>query len=129
MLFRSSLHFNSAFPNAAVNGLETYCTTPQGLPSTVTRDYADETERRFPNNDFDDANMRLAMRVHRSLITATATADRGVRRARFMDVLRWQNRPAILVEGGYLSYPAEARRLSDPSHRQRMAEAIVAALE
>lgn len=124
-----SLHFNSAFPNAKVEGLETYCTTPAGLPSTVTRDYADETTRAFPNNSHDAANLRLAAAVHRGLIRSSGAADRGIRRARFMDVLRWQNRPAILVEGGYLSNPAESQRICDPGYRQRLAEAIAAALE
>ena len=32
-----SLHFNSAAPNDQQAGLETYCLTPTGMPSTVTR--------------------------------------------------------------------------------------------
>jgi N-acetylmuramoyl-L-alanine amidase len=45
-----------------------------------------------------------------------------------MDVLRWQNRPSILVEGGYLSNPAEAARIQQPEFRQKLAEAVAAAL-
>ena len=50
--------------------------------------------------------------------------DRGVRRARFIDVLRGQNRPAILIEGGYLSNPAEAAKIESPEFRQKLAEAV-----
>ena len=35
----------------------------------------------------------------------------------------------ILVEGGYLSNPREARLISDPVYRQRLAEAVAGALE
>ena len=45
-----------------------------------------------------------------------------------MTVLRGQNRPAILVEGGYLSNPREARHIEDPAYRQKLAEAVAAAL-
>jgi N-acetylmuramoyl-L-alanine amidase len=124
-----SLHFNGAFPNTEVHGLETYCLTPKGLPSTVTRDFADDASQEWPNNAFDAHNLRLAMRIHRSLIQKTGAVDRGVRRARFMGVLRGQKRPAVLIEGGFLSNPAEAAQISTPAYRQKLAEAVAAALE
>lgn len=123
-----SLHFNSAFPNREAAGLETYSVTPQGMASHVVREFADEPGKAYPNNAHDDANLRLAVAVHRSLLATTGLQDRGVRRARFMDVLRWQNRPSILVEGGYLSNPAEAARIQQPEFRQKLAEAVAAAL-
>jgi N-acetylmuramoyl-L-alanine amidase len=43
-------------------------------------------------------------------------------------VLRGQERPAILVEGGYLSNPNEARLIADPAYRQKLAEAVARAL-
>ena len=124
-----SLHFNSGFPNTQAAGLETYCLTPRGLPSNVTRDFPDDASQAWPNNAFDAANLRLAFRVHRRLLAATGAADRGVKRARFMGVLRGQNRPAILVEGGYLSNPEEARKIGTPAYRQKLAEAVAGALE
>lgn len=123
-----SLHFNSAFPNREAAGLETYSVTPKGMASHVVRDFADEPTRNFPNNAHDAVNLRLALAVQRSLLSMTGQADRGVRRARFMDVLRWQNRPAILIEGGYLSSPQEAARIQSPEFRQKLAEAVAAAL-
>ncbi len=123
-----SLHFNSAFPNREAAGLETYSVTPRGMASHVIRDFADEPTRSFPNNAHDAVNLRLALAVHRSILGMTGQADRGVRRARFMDVLRWQNRPAILIEGGYLSSPQEAARIQSPEFRQKLAEAVAAAL-
>ncbi|MCX6860222.1 MAG: N-acetylmuramoyl-L-alanine amidase [Verrucomicrobia bacterium] len=124
-----SLHFNSSFPNTQAHGLETYCLTPCGLTSTTTRAYADDTTATFPNNQHDAANVVLARRIHRHLLRATGTADRGIRRARFMDVLRGQNRPAVLVEGGFLSNAEESQRINTPAYRQRLAEGVARALE
>jgi hypothetical protein len=50
--------------------------------------------------------------------------DRGVRRARFLGVLQGQNRPALLMEGGYLSNRHEAGLIADPAYRQKIAEAM-----
>jgi N-acetylmuramoyl-L-alanine amidase len=124
-----SLHFNSAGPNARQAGLETYCLTPAGMVSSVTRGYEDDPALVFPNNAFDAENVQLAAWVHRALLQVNGRNDRGLRRARYLSVLRAQNRPAILVEGGYLSNPLEARRIADPAYRQRMAEAVAKALD
>jgi N-acetylmuramoyl-L-alanine amidase len=45
-----------------------------------------------------------------------------------MTVLRGQDRPAVLIEGGYLSNPQEARLIADPYFRQRMADAVARVL-
>ena len=123
-----SLHFNSAGEDANEGGLETYCLTPVGMPSSITRGFADEVGLTFPNNAFDAQNLRLALAVHRALLQANGHLDRGVRRARFPGVLRGQQRPAILVEGGYLSNPQEAARIAEPAYRQMLAEAVARAL-
>jgi N-acetylmuramoyl-L-alanine amidase len=124
-----SLHFNSALPRRDQSGVETYCVTPAGMPSTLTRDYADDLTRIFPNNTFDAENLRYAFLLHRAIVKATGVVDRGVKRARFMSVLRSQNRPAVLIEGGYLSNPGDAERISTPGHRQKLAEAVARALD
>jgi N-acetylmuramoyl-L-alanine amidase len=123
-----SLHFNSAAPNETEAGLETYCLTPVGMPSNLTRGFADEMHQSFPNNAFDTQNLFLALRVHRALLQVNGHRDRGIRRARFPGVLRGQQQPAVLVEGGYLSNPQEARLIEDPAYRQKLAEALVKAL-
>jgi N-acetylmuramoyl-L-alanine amidase len=82
----------------------------------------------FPNNAFDAQNLELALRVHRALLATNKHQDRGVRRARFPGVLRGQRCPAILIEGGYLSNPDEARHIEDGDYRQKLAEAIANAL-
>jgi len=122
-----SLHFNSA-PMAEPSGLETYCLTPVGLPSSINRNYEDHPEQNYPNNMFDEQNLCLALQIQRALVDATHTSDRTVRRARFIRVLRGQNRPGVLVEGGFLSNPREARRIAEPAYRQLLSEAVARAL-
>lgn len=124
-----SLHFNSGIPNRDLMGLETYCLTPTGMPSNIIREYDDDVREAHPNNAFDEQNIQLASRLHGSLLRATGAVDRGVRRARFMAVLRGQNRPAVLIEGGYLSNVGEARRIAMPEYRQALAEGVARALE
>jgi N-acetylmuramoyl-L-alanine amidase len=64
----------------------------------------------------------LAANIQREL--SRLSNNRGVKRARF-HVLRNNARPAVLVEGGFLSNPSEARKIRSPFYRQRLADAIV----
>jgi len=131
-----SLHFNSTEREKTTgkrdertSGLETYCITPTAMPSTLTRGFEDNWSEILPNNAFDAQNLQLAVRIHSALLRATGMEDRGVRRSRFDTVLRGQNRPAILIEGGYLSNPAEAKLIESPEYRQKLAEALANALK
>ena len=124
-----SMHFNSAAPDTRQAGLETYCITPTGLPSNLTRGYSDVWSEVLPNNAFDAQNLQLAVRIHGAVLRAMGIEDRGVRHSRFDTVLRGQNRPAILVEGGYLSNPAEAKLIESAEYRQKLAQALAEALK
>jgi len=125
-----SLHFN-ATPNhnERTRGLETYCLTPTGMPSTLTRGYADPRSESLPNNAFDAQNLQLAVRVQSALVRATGLEDLGVQRARFIGVLRGEKCPAILIEAGFLSSPHDARWIESPEFRQKLAEAVASALK
>ena len=124
-----SLHFNSAAPDQKAAGLETYCFTPTGMPSTVTRGYADPWSEKISSNDFDAQNLRLAVKLQGALLRATGLDDRGVRHVRYIEVLRGQKRPAILIEGGYLSNPHEAEKIESAEFREKLAEAVANALK
>ncbi len=127
-----SLHFNSTDEPRAKSeqgGVETYCLTPVGMPSSLTRHYEDGHKQVFPNNAFDAENYHFAVRIHRALLKASGRKDRGVRRARFMGVLKGQNRPAVLLEAGYLTSASEAQLIGTPAYRQKLAEAVAQALQ
>lgn len=116
-----SLHYNAAAATSA-SGVETYCLTPAGQFSTN-----DPTNRGstgpLPGNRHDALNIRAAYQVHRALVTRLEARDRGVRRARF-SMLKDLSCPGILVEGGFMSNRSEMLRLSQESHRQKVAAAI-----
>jgi N-acetylmuramoyl-L-alanine amidase len=124
-----SLHFNSLAPDKKPVGLETYCLTPTGMPSTLARNYPDVRTENFPNNACDAQNLELAVHLQTALLRATGLEDRGVCRARFMGVLHKQRRPAVLIEAGFLSNPSDARLIENPAFRQKLAEAIAAVLK
>ena len=121
-----SLHFNSRTLPAPADhgGVETYFTTPTGMPSNLILYPPDDTTMNYPNNAFDSENLQLAVRLHEAVLRATGQRDRGVKRARFMGVLRGQTRPAVLVEAAYLSDPKEAILIQAAEYRQRLAEAL-----
>lgn len=65
----------------------------------------------------------LAANVNRELARAYPTRNRGVKQRGFY-VLRKNRRPAILVEGGFVSNPSENAVLQTAAGRQRIADAI-----
>jgi N-acetylmuramoyl-L-alanine amidase len=119
-----SLHFNAADPGRSiVQGVEVYCLTPVGASSTNARGEGADAGW-CVGNGHNDQNLFLAYQVQRSLTRNLAVADRGVRRARFA-VLRDAAMPAVLIEAGFMSNPAEGRKIFTSEYRQKMARAIV----
>lgn len=66
----------------------------------------------------------LASQICRGMAASSlASKSRGIKSARFA-VLKGARMPAVLVEIGFISHPAEESRLRAPDHRQRIAEGI-----
>ena len=92
-----SIHLNSA-PNRDAHGIETY--------------------------HFDERSRRLAEAIHARVLKVTGEEDRFVRRARFY-VLRYNRRPAVLAELGFLTNPAEGARIArSGAYREKLAGAV-----
>src|SRR5207247_442321 len=106
-----------------VKGAETYSLTPVGASSTNAGGEVTDGGHQ-PGNRFDDQNEYLAYVIQRSLRNNMGVEDRGVRRARFA-VLRDAVMPAVLIEGGFMSHPAESQKIYNPAYRRQMAGAIV----
>ena len=62
--------------------------------------------------------------MEKSLVQNLDADDRGLRRARFA-VLRDAAMPAILIEGGYMTHPAESKRIYSAVGRSQMAQVMV----
>jgi N-acetylmuramoyl-L-alanine amidase len=71
----------------------------------------------------------LAVRLQRAMtqVSPQEKANRGLVRRR-LRLTRNPFIPCVLIEGGYLSQPAEARLIGQPGYRQRLAAAIAAAI-
>ena len=117
-----SVHFN-AIGNASIAGAETYVLTPRVQRSTGAESRSASDNEILPGHANDPWNAVLGHRVHRRVITDMKSFDRGLKRARYL-VLRELDCPGILVEGGYLTNDAEARRIASPEWRTRLAKAI-----
>jgi len=119
-----SLHFNAtANEPASVEGAEIYCITPVGAPSSNAQGVGAGSGA-APANLVEKKSLLLAYQVQRALVKNLGAEDRGLRRARFA-VLRDCEMPAILVESGYMTHPAEGKKIFDAAYRKQLAAAIV----
>ncbi len=118
-----SIHFNAAGWKPSANGMEIFALPARGTPPTgqklpQTRDLT--TESGHANGA---ANLVLANTIFHSMLGGMKMYDRGVKRARF-SVLKNARVPAVLIEGGFLTNPSEAARISATAWREGFADAI-----
>ncbi|HEV8072940.1 MAG TPA: N-acetylmuramoyl-L-alanine amidase, partial [Opitutaceae bacterium] len=125
-----SIHFNSAgqyVPGennvARVIGTETYRFTPRYQPPVSRSAHKAEDDEANPGDKNDQWNTLLGYCIHRALLGEIGSCDRGLRHDKF-EVIRLAPCPAVLVESGYLTNDAEARKLATPEYRQQIAEGI-----
>lgn len=78
-------------------------------------------------NEYLRESARLAELIQAGLGTVHPGSDRGVKQAGFM-VLTTARRPAVLVEMGYSTNPADARLLTNKASQRQMASAIADAV-
>ena len=120
-----SLHYNAY--TASAHGFETFALAPQGTANTDKElKETDMTGRR--GNTRDSENIALATAVHANCLYKLRSVDRGVKRHRF-DVLAGIERPAILVEGGFVSNAAEGAKIHRPEFRESLADAITGGIQ
>jgi N-acetylmuramoyl-L-alanine amidase len=141
-----SLHLNSAFGPTA-HGAETYFLSAAASDERAARSAAAENRPApggpphgddplyelqlmlwdLAQNHFLTQSQRLATLIQGELNTTLGLRDRGVKQAPFL-VLMGAAMPAVLVEVGFLSNPAEERQLQDPAYRAELAAALVRAI-
>lgn len=110
-----SIHLNSA-GNASAAGTETYALAAAGYSSTA----GGLSNLSQPGNRFEAANGMLAYQVQKAITARVGSADRGVKRSRFL-VLKEAPCPAILVECGFVSNRREEERLLTEDYREALA--------
>lgn len=117
------LHFNAA-DNPETSGLETFALSPVNQPSTSSAEWSEGDAIHFAGHDVEPWSTLLGFYVQRAKVARLGGVDRGFKRARFA-VLRDLTMPGILIEGGYLSNPEEARRINSDAYLDELAGAIV----
>lgn len=70
-----------------------------------------------------EESIELAKYIAKAVDNSTSLNNRGVKSARFA-VLRLAQMPAVLVEVGFISNPAEEKNLKDPAYREAVSSAI-----
>ena len=121
-----SIHFNSG--GRAARGIETFTLSPPGV-SHYGRSKIEADNQVRTGNEHDSANIALATSVHGTILSRLGknTFDRGIKRARF-SVLSGVRHPAILLEGGFMTHPYEARLIENETYRNAIATGIVDAV-
>ena len=123
-----SIHFNSATSNPSARGFEIYSLAPRGAPATNDGIFSVRNLREEPGNIVDTQSTALAGTVFHSLLGNVPLPDRGIKHARFA-VLRLCTQPAILIECGFVSNPADSALIGSPAWRNQVADAIVTGLD
>jgi len=118
-----SVHFNAADWNRSAEGFEIFCVTPRGAPSTAYEDLRVRDMIAENGNEHDLHSFALANAVFHSMHGRLTMFDRGVKRARFA-VLRLTTVPSILIEGGFLTNPEDARKVASKQWREDYAASI-----
>jgi len=120
------IHFNSGGREA--RGIETFTLSPPGV-SGYDRGFIAADNHARVGNEHDSANIALATSVHGSILRRLQknTFDRGIKHARF-SVLSGVRHPAILLEGGFLTHPYEARLIENEKYQYALVKGIVEAI-
>jgi N-acetylmuramoyl-L-alanine amidase len=128
-----SIHFNALPRDTTTSGVQVFTFAPAGQHaaewwSTPMRGADPHLERReMPVNRHDHWSAVLAQSLHRRLVGDLRAADRGKKIAHW-GVLRGLECPGVLVECGFLTSTAEARKISTPAYRQQIAAALAAGI-
>ncbi|MEN3368414.1 MAG: N-acetylmuramoyl-L-alanine amidase [Verrucomicrobiota bacterium] len=122
-----SIHFNSSYGGA---GVESFALAPEGVTSNMSSEHhvSAADVARHAGNAQDERNIALTASIHATVLTRLAAFDRGVKHARF-HVLRDVKIPAVLIEGGFISNPAEGQRIATSYYRQRLGAAIAQGIQ
>ena len=111
-----SIHFNDSTTGSG-DGVETFFASDKVAPSSSG------LFSKPPEPPPADNGAGFAQFVQQSLVKRLGVTDRGIKGRQFA-VVRHTRCPAILVEGGFVNNPAEARKLANPRYRDQIAAAI-----
>jgi N-acetylmuramoyl-L-alanine amidase len=118
-----SVHLNKS-NRVGGTGIETYALAPRGVPSMDEENLSYSDFKQYPGHARDPENIALATAMHSSMLRHLHLFDRGIKRARFV-VIRDVQIPGVLLEGGFMNHPNDARQIASSGFRDAFARAIL----
>lgn len=118
-----SIHFNaSGAPASNRSGIQTYSyEEAPGYPSRINSYWHNHPDRISESN-------RLAADIHSSLLAETGAKDAGLLQSSFA-VLRETDKPAVLLELGYIDNFNENQQIRSDAYQNRLVAGIVKGIQ
>lgn len=116
-----SIHFND-FGSSAGQGVETFYASDK-VPELEAAWYFSDLFPTLRIAPPADNGMAFARIVQTASVKALGVQDRGVKAAR-LAVVRHSRCAAVLVEGGFINNPAQAREIGTLAYREKLADGI-----
>lgn len=118
-----SIHFNATSSSASnISGIQTYSYEQNpDYPTKINSQWHNHPDRISESN-------RLAAAIHSSLLAETGTKNAGLLHGSFA-VLRETNKPAVLLELGYMSNFDENQRIRNDAYQNKLVKGIVKGIQ
>lgn len=118
-----SIHFNEG-ERPVASGVETYYADHQVTPTPRLIAWLPFLSKPGTNEAPNLESQSLAGFVQEALVARTGAVDRGAKARQFF-VIANVTRPAVLVEGGFLSNKEDIAKLESSEYREQLAAAVV----
>ena len=119
-----SIHFNATGHglDSGEDGIQTYTYLPTGnIPSVINKKWHDNPTRL-------KYSYKLGSYIHQSVLATTHAKDAGLL-AKSFAVLRETNKPAILLELGYMDDSKESQKIRTKEYQQKLVDGIVQGIQ
>ena len=118
-----SIHFNATSNSASnISGIQTYSYEQNpDYPTKINSQWHNHPDRISESN-------RLAAAIHSSLLAETGAKNAGLLHSSFA-VLRETNKPAVLLELGYMSNFDENQRIRNDAYQNKLVKGIVKGIQ
>ena len=119
-----SIHFNATGHglDSGEDGIQPYMYQPTGnIPSVINKKWHDNPTRL-------KYSYKLGSYIHQSVLAATQAKDAGLL-AKSFAVLRETNKPAILLELGYMDDSKESQKIRTKEYQQKLVDGIVQGIQ
>ena len=119
-----SIHFNATGHglDSGEDGIQTYTYLPTGnIPSVINKKWHDNPTRL-------KYSYKLGSYIHQSVLSTTQAKDAGLL-AKSFAVLRETNKPAVLLELGYMDDSKESQKIRTKEYQQKLVDGIVQGIQ